>query len=329
VTAGIDWVIGQASAGGQWIINMSLGSNSPSDGEERAVERALAANIVVVASAGNRTPWVKYPAHYPGVIAVGAVDDAGNRADFSSRGFGLSIMAPGAAILSTMPGGRIYSADVRPPDAVLEGWGLIGSPLGVVQGKLVAAGFGRPEEIPAEVAGNIALLQRGWIPFREKARNAKDAGASAVVIWNNEAAEGEETWTMKPLPGEDPFWDTYEFPLTIGVQQDEGFRLLAEKNVVEVGFRDDPYGKLNGTSMAAPHVTGIVALMRALAPNTPVLQIKYILERTAHDLEKSGWDENTGWGTVDALAAAEYIAPERFHVPPATPLPSPRRRAVR
>jgi subtilisin family serine protease len=193
----------------------------------------------------------------------------------------------------------------------------------------VPAGFGRPEEIPAEVAGNIALLQRGWIPFREKARNAKDAGASAVVIWNNEAAEGEETWTMKPLQSDDPFWDTYEFPLTIGVQQDEGFRLLAEKSVVEVGFRDDPYGKLNGTSMAAPHVTGIVALMRALAPDMPVLQIKYILERTAHDLEKTGWDENTGWGTVDALAAAEYIAPDRFHVPPATPLPSPRRRAVR
>jgi subtilisin family serine protease len=329
VTAGIDWVIEQArTRGGSWIINLSLGSNAPSEVEQRAVESALAGRIVVVAAAGNRTPWIRYPAHYPGVIAVGALDSAQKRADFSSRGFGLSIMAPGAAIYSTLLQGSVRVADVRPPDSVVPGWGLLGSPLGSVRGSMLDAGFGRLEDIPLDMAGHIALIQRGEIPFREKARNAKDAGATAIVIWNNQAAEGEQTWTLVP-PADDPAWRNYEFPLAVGVSQEEGLRLQSVMEVVDVGIRDDSYGKLNGTSMASPHVAGIVALMLAVAPETPVLQIKYVLEHTAHDLEDSGWDMNTGWGAVDALAAAEYVAPDKFGVPPPVPPQSPRRRAAR
>ncbi|HKR62673.1 MAG TPA: S8 family serine peptidase [Thermoanaerobaculia bacterium] len=329
VAAGVDWVIEHAKAGGLWVINLSLGANSPSEVEERAIEQALTDNVVVVASAGNRTPWVRYPAKYPGVIAVGAVDDLNQRADFSSVGAGLSIMAPGVAVLSTFPQGRVKTADVRPDqdDSVFPGWGLIGSPLAIVHGILMNAGYGRPEDIPEDMPGHIALIQRGLIPFREKARNAKEAGATAVVIWNNLPDEGEVTWTMK-TPADDPVYGNYEFPLTVGVQQDDGLALTQVRGVVEVGFRDDPYGKLNGTSMASPHVAGIVALLRALAPQTPVAQFKYVLERTAHDMEKPGWDPNTGWGAVDALAAAKYVAPEKFNAPPTTPPQSPRRRAV-
>ncbi len=328
VAAGIDWVIEQAKSGGLWIINLSLGSNAPSDVEQQAVERAISERIVVVASAGNRTTWIRYPARYPGVIAVGATNEAGNRAVFSSYGYGISIMAPGEAILSSLPQGTFRTADVRSPSQIVEGWGLVGSPLGTVRGVLLPAGFGRPEDFPSDIAGHIALVERGLIPFREKARNAKEAGATAVVIWNSEVAEGTETWTLLPAVA-DPLWDNYEFPLVVGVQREEGRKLQTVTDNVDVGFRDDSYGKLNGTSMSCPHVVGIVALMRALAPQTPVLQIKYVLERTAHDMETAGWDQNTGWGAVDALAAAKYVAPDRFGVPPPVPQPSPRRRASR
>jgi hypothetical protein len=53
-------------------------------------------------------------------------------------------------------------------------------------GSLVDCGMGiSAEDFPAEVAGNIALIERGEITFREKALNAVDAGAVAAVIYNN------------------------------------------------------------------------------------------------------------------------------------------------
>jgi aminopeptidase YwaD len=60
------------------------------------------------------------------------------------------------------------------------------SSAGFASGQLVAAGIGRPGDFPAAVAGNIALIERGELTFGEKARNAADAGAVAVVIYNNE-----------------------------------------------------------------------------------------------------------------------------------------------
>jgi subtilisin family serine protease len=330
VAAGIDWVVDQAKArGGRWVINMSLSAPVPSDVEQLAVARALTEGIVIVASAGNRSaPHVRYPARYRGVIAVGAVDDEMELAGFSSYGLGLTLMAPGVAIPSTMIRGLKNGADVRFADEVIEGWGVDGSPLGVVQGQIVDCALGKPHEFPAEVAGRIALVYRGEIPFREKARNAKEAGASAVVIWNNEIDEKLATsWSMKPLNGDDPGWETYPFPLTIGVTRMTGIRLLATTALVTVGYRELPYGNLNGTSMAAPHVTGVVALMLSAAPSTAAAQIKYALEHSAQDIGDPGPDFQMAWGLVDALAATQYVAPEKFGVPPPQPTPSPRRRA--
>jgi len=57
---------------------------------------------------------------------------------------------------------------------------------GEASGRLVYAGRGKPEEFPAAVRGQIALVERGEIFFRVKAANALAAGAKAVVIFNNE-----------------------------------------------------------------------------------------------------------------------------------------------
>jgi len=332
VTAGIDWTIGKAKAlGGRWVINMSLSATNPSDSEELAVGRALAEGIVLVASAGNRnTPFVRYPAHYRGVIAVGSVDSDLTKAGSSSYGAGLTIMAPGVAVASTMLRGKTLAADVRVNQEVIRGWGVDGSPLGVVGSEIVDCGLGQPHEFRPEVVGRVALIYRGEIPFREKARNAKEAGASAVVIWDNQSEETfPNGWTMKPLNGDDPAWETYPFPLTVGVTRSTGLRLLTQANPVTVGYRDVPYGNLNGTSMATPHVAGTVALMLSAAPDTQPSQIKYALEHSAQDIHEPGPDFETSWGLVDARAAVRYVAPEKFDVPPPVPAPSPRRRATR
>ncbi|MDH4036011.1 MAG: S8 family serine peptidase [Candidatus Krumholzibacteria bacterium] len=63
------------------------------------------------------------------------------------------------------------------------------------------------------------------------------------------------------------------------------------------------YSGWSGTSMAAPHVSGTVALMRQANPSMTVAEIKQILAQTALDLGAAGMDNNYGWGRVNAFAA--------------------------
>ncbi|MCK9906938.1 S8 family serine peptidase, partial [Frankia sp. Cpl3] len=83
------------------IINMSFGMPQYSEALSRMVKRASSQGIVMVASAGNNGAAVEFPARYPGVIGVGALNENGKLADFSSRGKGLNVAAPGVNILST------------------------------------------------------------------------------------------------------------------------------------------------------------------------------------------------------------------------------------
>lgn len=66
------------------------------------------------------------------------------------------------------------------------------------------------------------------------------------------------------------------------------------------------YASWSGTSMATPHVSATVALMRHVNPSLTDSQIKSILYSTAKDLGIAGWDKYYGWGRVDAYSA--YLA---------------------
>jgi aminopeptidase YwaD len=61
-----------------------------------------------------------------------------------------------------------------------------GSSAGTVTARIVPSGIGRPSEFPPEVAGNIALMERGELLFAEKVANAIAAGARGVIIYNND-----------------------------------------------------------------------------------------------------------------------------------------------
>ena len=63
------------------------------------------------------------------------------------------------------------------------------------------------------------------------------------------------------------------------------------------------YQYLSGTSMAGPHVAGVVALMRSANPDLDVITVKQILMDTATDLGDPGEDNTYGWGMVNAYDA--------------------------
>ena len=93
--------VDRAVARGASIINLSLGADLHTNSERDAIKRAVAAGVVVVASAGNDGSLLpKFPAAYAGVLAVGAAGPDGKVADFSNRGSWVGVLAPacGAAI---------------------------------------------------------------------------------------------------------------------------------------------------------------------------------------------------------------------------------------
>ncbi len=63
------------------------------------------------------------------------------------------------------------------------------------------------------------------------------------------------------------------------------------------------YGTRTGTSMATPHITGAMALMRAVYPRMSATMIRSVLMQTARDLAPAGFDNYTGAGVLDAQAA--------------------------
>jgi aminopeptidase YwaD len=85
---------------------------------------------------------------------------------------------------------RDASLEVTAPEPLeLTVGAFTGSAAGRVEGPLVYAGLGRPEEFPEEgLQGGVALLRRGELYFADKVSNAVEAGAGAVVIFNNEPA---------------------------------------------------------------------------------------------------------------------------------------------
>lgn len=100
VIEGIQWAV----ANGTQVINLSLGSSSDSQAMHDAATAAYNAGVVVVAAAGNSGSAVSFPAAYPEVIAVSAIDSNNLLASFSSRGPEVDLAAPGVSILSTYKG---------------------------------------------------------------------------------------------------------------------------------------------------------------------------------------------------------------------------------
>jgi serine protease len=304
IAQGINWGITQKVD----VISMSLGGMWSTPAERTAISAADKAGITVVAASGNDgTARVSYPAALPTVIAVGAIDNTLHKADFSQYGPELAVVAPGVAVVSSVPQGTGREAGVsiqvgsskaaKVNASTFQGAREI---LTAETNVLVNAGIGKPEEFTAAVKGKYALIARGEIKFTEKVENAIKAGATGVVIYNNAPGliQGALTDGTTTLPV-GVFMIEQATGLEIVKQLAAGQTVSASLQTVATD-----YAAFDGTSMATPHVAGVVALIKAANKSLTGAQVKAILKATASPLSPNDKNEY-GSGLVNAEAAVE------------------------
>ena len=154
---------------------------------------------------------------------------------------------------------------------------------------------GGPEQVPHYVRDQIArLYQRGVVMVAA-------AGNGSL---NGHCATGSPVSGLARLPGvfAVTHWlrDGTQNPV---FQYGEGVDLAAPTNVptaVPWGVNNDMHP---GTSFAAPHVTGAVALLLHEGFTGPDLILRRLAE-TATDRGPAGWDDHWGWGTINVARAA-------------------------
>ncbi|WP_337969594.1 S8 family serine peptidase [Virgibacillus salexigens] len=168
-------------------------------------------------------------------------------------------------------------------------------------------------ETTKDLDGKIALFQRGSIPFTEKARLAQEKGARAVVIYNKDegAFQGMidnkqqhikiPVVSISKVDGEwlvDKLKDKQKVSLETHYQtKQQSIAEFSSRGPVTVNWNIKPdilapgtsilstvpggYQVLQGTSMAAPHVAGAIALLKEAKPDWTNQQIYGALKTTA------------------------------------------------
>jgi len=114
---------------GAQVISMSIGYSAPSGVVRAALQYAYSRGAVLVASSGNSGQndekhdhgWspVSFPADYPGVLSVAAVDEDGTTASFSSGNLSVQVAAPGDNVPAQGNDGQYYTVDGTSPACAL------------------------------------------------------------------------------------------------------------------------------------------------------------------------------------------------------------------
>ena len=281
------------------VINISLGVNRTNDGLENAVDDAVKKGITVVSAAGNNGPdneTIGSPGRDINVITVGAsynniTSSLVSTLEIGSKQYIAIPMLGVHALPKSIDGKIIYGGYGRLKD--LEN---------------------------LDVKGAILLEQRGSdtkgerVFFSEKEKNAVDHGAIGLVVFNN-----QNGIFFGQLIGPNSSKEYYPRIPTISISENDGLKLksILKNNTVgqlDVFYHPDfvaPFssrgpvsifyvkpdlvapgvfvntttlgGKYNitsGTSIAAPHVTGAVAILLQKYPNLDPSSVASLITTT-------------------------------------------------
>ncbi|MFA0809678.1 S8 family serine peptidase [Microbulbifer epialgicus] len=307
--------IDEAVADGVDVINFSVGGSSTvfTNADDIAFLFAADAGVFVATSAGNNGPGPRTmgtPSGVPWITAVAAAEDD------QSFGTALQVDTP-EAIAGT------YDAREGNGSVTLEDSGLLSAPIAVSEPLEACSVLSNPDTME----GKIALVRRGGCSFTDKYNNAADAGAVAIVVYNDGTAEDRVDPIVMSAPDTAipgvmiRYADGELLASSTGANGilDPELQISREDRIASfssrgynVGAPDiikpdvsapgvgilagtspvlsdgSLFGAKSGTSMASPHVAGIMALLKQARPDwSPAMAKSALMSTSRNDLLKS------------------------------------------
>ncbi len=293
------------------VINLSLGGGfgTPQILYTEASKNLTRAGTVIVASAGNSGPVdyiVGAPSTADDAISIAAsIDGMMHNWQFPSVRFTNSAATTWLTKAVEGPISKPIE-QIGPTEGELHFIGLADVDL-------------TPEQ-KAELQGKVALVMRGKVPFSEKVRRAAEAGAIGAVVINNEAGNrafamgGEGKYDIPGVMiGNDTGLKILEDMKTgaVKIQFKTPDKIFEPENIdtitdfsskgprsednllkpeiaapgqsiisAEMGGGVAGVG-MSGTSMAAPHMAGVMALLKQARPDLSALELKALVMGTS------------------------------------------------
>lgn len=316
--------ISDCQAAGSKVVNMSLGGPSSNTTEANAMQNFENNGMLLVAASGNDgDATFSYPASYDGVMAVGAVDENLQHANFSQFTSQVEIAGPGEAILSTVERGDgrqgyvSYGSVSLGDDDVLPQtrYEPSGSSFAVVDrngtasGQIDTCSRSGSNYSCGNMSGKICVVERhdnqngSNYPENIGAEACANAGAAGIVVYSNASRPGLQN----------PFLVDRNNAIgvpTLSVNRTNGLAMAAAAGTsatIEARANTD-YAYYNGTSMATPHVSAVAALAWSANPSCTAAEVRNALKQSALDIDVAGRDDRTGYGLAQTKAASDYMA---------------------